>query len=57
MLSEDFADEGDEVGTSGTAEGPTDLGTDENWTQGASDLEEAPSRVIQTLIPSPGASH
>lgn len=58
MLSEDFADEGDEVGASGTAEGPTDLGADENWPGGASDLEEPPSRVIQTLILSPtGASH
>lgn len=58
MLSEDFAVEGDEVGTSGTAEGPADLGADENWTRGASELEEAPPRVIQTSILNPiGASH
>lgn len=57
-LSEDFADEGDEIGASGTAERPTDLGADETWTRGASNLEGPPSRVIQTLTRSPaGASH
>lgn len=53
-----FAVEGDEVGTPGTAEGPADLGADENWTRGASELEEAPPRVTQTSILSPtGAPH
>lgn len=58
MFFEDFAVEGDEVGTPGTAEGPADLGADENWTRGASELEEAPPRVAQTSILSPtGAPH
>lgn len=56
--TKDFAVEGDEVGTPGTAEGPADLGADENWTRGASELEEAPPRVTQTSILSPtGAPH
>lgn len=56
MFSEDFADEGDEAGAPGTAEGPADLGADEIWTRGTSDLEGSPSRVIQTLTVSPAVA-